>query len=53
MAMTFTFATLLLIVAFVLFVIAAFGVASGRFNLIAGGLACWTLSIILGAVTVG
>lgn len=47
-----TLATLLLIFAFVLFVIAAFGVSSGRFDLIAGGLACWTLSIILGAVTV-
>jgi len=42
-----TIATLLMIFAFVLFAIATFGVNSGRFNLIAAGLACWSLSIIL------
>lgn len=42
-----TVATVLLIVALVLFVIAACGVAAGRINLIAAGLACWVLSVIL------
>ena len=37
---------LLLVAAFVLFVVAAFGVAS-RFNLLAAGLACWVLEVIL------
>jgi len=39
---------ILLIAAFILFVIAAFGVGS-RFNLIAAGLACWVLAVILGS----
>lgn len=38
--------TILLIAAFVLFVIAAFPVAS-RINLVAAGLACWVLSDIV------
>jgi hypothetical protein len=42
-----TISTLLMIFAFVLFTIATFGVNSGRFDLIAGGLACGALSIIL------
>jgi hypothetical protein len=38
----------LLIAAFVLFVIAAIGVpVPPRFNLIAAGLACWSLSLLL------
>jgi hypothetical protein len=37
---------ILLIAAFVLFLIAAFNVAA-RFNLVAAGLACWVLSVIL------
>jgi hypothetical protein len=37
---------ILLIAAFILFVLATFGVA-GRFNLVAGGLACWVLSVLL------
>jgi hypothetical protein len=41
-----TLATILLIVALVLFVLAAFGVNSGRFNLIAGGLACSVLAVL-------
>lgn len=39
--------TILLIAAFVLFVIAAFPVPS-RVNLVAAGLACWVLAEILG-----
>lgn len=34
--------------AFVFFVIAAFGVNSGRFNLVAAGLACLTAAALLG-----
>ena len=36
----------LLIFAFVLLVVAALGVAAGRFNLVAAGLACWVASLI-------
>ncbi len=36
----------LLVFAFCLFVIAACGVPSGRWNLIAAGLACWVASLI-------
>lgn len=36
----------LLIAAFVLFVIATFGVGN-KFNLVAAGLACWVLTYIL------
>jgi hypothetical protein len=39
---------ILLVFAFVLFVIAAIGVAAGRFNLIAAGLACWVASNFVG-----
>jgi hypothetical protein len=43
---------ILLVLAFVLFLLAAVGVpAPPRFNLMAGGLACWVLSVILGGVT--
>ena len=38
----------LMVVAFVLFVLAAIGVPSSRFSLIAGGLACWVLTELLG-----
>lgn len=37
---------ILLIAAFILFVLAAVGVG-GRFNLVAAGLACWVLAILL------
>ena len=40
---------ILLIAAFILFVIAALGVATSRFNLVAAGLACWVLAAILGS----
>ena len=39
--------TILLIAAFVLFVIAAFPVSASRINLVAAGLACWVLSSIV------
>jgi len=42
--MPFTLKLVLLIVALVLFALAAFGVPSSRFSLIAGGLFCWCLS---------
>jgi hypothetical protein len=41
-----TLATLLLIAAFILFILASCGVNSGRVNLIAAGLACVTLSLL-------
>jgi hypothetical protein len=37
---------MLLIAAFILFVLAAIGVSSGRVNLLAAGLACWVLTVI-------
>lgn len=40
---------LLMVIAFVLFVLAAVGVNS-RINLVAAGLAAWALSILLGNV---
>ena len=45
-----TLATLLLIFAFVLFTVAAFGVSS-RINLVAAGLACATASVLLPVLT--
>ena len=33
-----------LIAALVLFIVAALGVAAGRINLVAAGLACWVIS---------
>ena len=44
-----TIPAVLMIVAFILFVIAAFGVPSGRFGLVAAGLASFTLARILQA----
>jgi len=41
---------ILLVFAFVLFAIAAAGVPSGRWNLIAAGLACWAASEFVGGV---
>jgi hypothetical protein len=42
--------TMLLVFAFVLFVLAALGVPSSRINLVAAGLACWVLAQFVGAV---
>ena len=39
---------ILLVLAFVLFVLAAFGIGQPRFNLLAGGLAAWVLSLLIG-----
>jgi len=41
--------TLLLIVALILFILAAIGI-SARFNLVAAGLACMVLAALIGAV---
>jgi len=38
---------ILLVFAFVFFVVAAFGVNAGRINLVAAGLSFWVLSVIL------
>lgn len=40
-------ATILYVFAFVLFVIAACGVPTGRWNLIAAGLACWVAAVAI------
>ena len=46
--------TILLVAALVLFILAAIGIPSPtRFNLVAGGLACWVLSILLGGMHLG
>ena len=42
----------LYIAAFILFVIAALGVGS-RFNIVAAGLACWVLGVLLGGIHFG
>lgn len=43
--------TILLVFAFVLFVLAAIGIPTPpRFNLIAAGLACWVLSALVPAL---
>lgn len=45
------FSTILLVAAFILFVLAALGVPSPpRFNLMAAGLACWVLSILVPSI---
>lgn len=43
-----TLALLLLVAAFVLFVVVALGVTVTKFNLLAAGLACWVLAQIVG-----
>lgn len=43
--------TILLVAAFVLFVLAAIPAVSTRINAVAAGLACWVLSIILAGVS--
>jgi hypothetical protein len=37
----------LMIVALILFILAAMGVSGGRINLMAAGLACWTLAQVI------
>lgn len=41
-------ATILLVAAFVLFILGAIGVPSSRFNLVAAGLACWVAASLFG-----
>lgn len=41
-------ATALLIAAFILFVLSAIGIPSGKVNLQSAGLACWVLSLLVG-----
>jgi len=38
----------LLVLALVLFIIAAAGLSIGRINLVAAGLACWVASVMVG-----
>jgi hypothetical protein len=46
-----TIGLILMVAAFILFLLSAIGVPTPpRFSLIAGGLACWTLAIILGGL---
>jgi hypothetical protein len=40
--------TILLVAAFVLFLLSTIGINHPRVNLLAAGLACWVLSILLG-----
>jgi hypothetical protein len=42
---------LLLVAAFILFILAAIGVGAPRFNLVAAGLACWVLTALIAQVT--
>jgi uncharacterized integral membrane protein len=44
-----TLAVVFLIVALVLFILAAINVAGARFNLVAAGLAFWVAAVILGS----
>lgn len=46
----YVFQLILMVLAFVLFLLATFSVASTRFSLGWGGLACWVLSQLLGMV---
>lgn len=48
--MVLTVELVLLIIAFICFLLATFGVALGRLNLIALGLALWVLAVILPGV---
>jgi hypothetical protein len=45
--MVLTVDLVLLIVAFICFVLAAIGIPAGRVNLVALGLACWVLTAIV------
>jgi len=40
--------TILLVVAFICFILAAFGVSINKVNLIAAGLAAWVLTLLVG-----
>jgi len=45
--MTITFSVLCLLVAVILFIVAAIGVPSGRFNLVSAGLAFFSLAFLV------
>jgi hypothetical protein len=45
-----TISLILLVAAFVLFILSAMSVPVPRINLMAAGLACWVLAQILGAI---
>lgn len=45
--MSITIPLILEIVALILFILAAVGVASARINLVAAGLACWVAAVIV------
>ena len=45
-----TVSLILLVAAFVLFLLAALGIPSSRFSLVAGGLACWVLTEVIGRI---
>ena len=51
--MTLTLSTILLLLAFVCFLLSAMGVASPRINLESAGLALLTLAMIVGAFGLG
>ena len=43
---------ILMIAAFILFLIAAIGVPVPRINLMAAGLACWSLAVLVGGAKI-
>jgi hypothetical protein len=45
-----TIALVLLVAAFILFVLAAISIPVPRVNLVAAGLACWVLAMLLGGL---
>jgi hypothetical protein len=45
-----TISLLLMLIAFIFFMLSAFGVPGGRVNLVAAGLACWSLSLLVGHI---
>jgi len=48
-----TLATIILLIAFILFTLGAFGATRPNINLVAAGLACLTLYLILGTGVLG
>jgi hypothetical protein len=45
-----TIALVLLVAAFILFILAAISIPVPRVNLVAAGLACWVLAMLLGGL---
>ena len=48
-----TLSTILMAVALICFVLAAFGVRTGKVSMVALGLAFWVLSMLVGTVHIG